>query len=230
MRQKTAWSRKVLGYDFVDEALLQQALTHKSLAASNNERLEFLGDAVLGLVVAAALYGQESDTDEGTLSRLRASLVRRETLAELAADSGLGDVISLGSGESRSGGHQRRSILADALEAVFGAVYCDQGYAAAERVVLKLYADRLADLPALEDLKDPKTTLQELLQGRSIDIPVYRVLHEEGPPHARHFLIECQVEKLDVRVTGTGSSRRRAEQAAADAALMAIQVNGYGAS
>jgi ribonuclease-3 len=219
----TSWSKKYLDYEFVASDLLEHALTHKSRSARNNERLEFLGDAVLDLVIAETLYRQERETDEGSLSRLRASLVRGETLAEIAADIQLSDVVRLSGGEARSGGHQRASIIADALEAVLGAVFLDQGYGAAERVIQRLYADRLAVLPAVQDLKDPKTNLQELLQSRGMDVPEYAMLNESGPPHARHFLLECRVPALAIAVSGVGSSRRSAEQVAASAALQEIE-------
>ena len=209
------WSRRKLGYEFSDPNLLELALTHKSHSSANNERLEFLGDALLGAVIASALFRQEVSVDEGMLSRLRASLVRRETLAEIAGETGLGDMLRLGSGEARSGGHQRQSILADSLEAVFGAIYLDGGFTAVRRVILGLYSARLADLPRSNALKDPKTLLQESLQGQGIDVPDYIVLSEEGPPHNRMFAVACRIPSLEIETRGVASSRRRAEQIAA---------------
>jgi ribonuclease-3 len=209
------WSLKYLNYEFSLPELIRQALTHKSKSAGNNERLEFLGDAVLDLVISEALYQQEAAADEGVLSRLRAILVRRETLAKLAAELHLGDMLLLGSGEARSGGHQRQSIMADGLEAVFGAVFLDGGYAAVREVILNIYATRLATLPDAESLKDPKTVLQERLQAQAIGVPVYTVLSEEGPPHARKFEVMCRIEELQLEAKGAATSRKRAEQAAA---------------
>jgi ribonuclease-3 len=218
---KTAgnWSRKYLAYEFSQPALLDRALTHRSKSATNNERLEFLGDAVLGLVIAAALHETQPDADEGDLSRLRASLVRKETLVEIAAEVSLGDAIQLGSGELRSGGHHRDSILADGLEAILGAIYLDSGLDQTRQLILRLYKRRLDNLPATETLKDPKTRLQEGLQSESHTVPVYEVENETGPAHDRHFKVSCKLEKLDIHTTGTGSSRRKAEQAAAADAL-----------
>jgi ribonuclease-3 len=220
------WATENLGYQFQAPELLDQALTHRSLSVNNgknNERLEFLGDAVLDLAIAAALYRDKEHVDEGQLSRRRAALVRRESLAEIAGEIGLGDLVRLGSGEARSGGHQRASILADAFEAVLGAIYLDAGYLAAEEVIARLFGDRLADLPAMDDLKDAKTTLQELLQAQGRELPEYQVIEESGPPHDRRFVVQCIVNELALDVTGIGSSRRRAEQEAAGIALNFIQ-------
>ncbi len=178
---------------------------------------------MLDLAIAAALYRDKDHVDEGQLSRHRAALVRRESLAEIASEIGLGDLVRLGGGEARSGGHQRASILADALEAVLGAVYVDAGYPAAEEVIARLFSDRLADLPAMGDLKDAKTTLQELVQSQGRELPEYRVVKESGPAHDRRFVVQCLVEELALEVTGTGSSRRRAEQEAAGIALNLIE-------
>ena len=213
------WSLKYLGYEFSQPALLEQALTHKSKSAHNNERLEFLGDAVLGVVIANVLYTQESEAAEGALSRLRAILVRRETLAEVAAELRLGDALQLGSGEARSGGHQRQSIMADALEALIGAVFIDSGFESASLVILKLFASRLDSLPDAESLKDPKTVLQERLQAQALSLPDYTVINESGPPHARRFEVICKVEELKLESKGVATSRRRAEQTAAAAVL-----------
>jgi ribonuclease-3 len=217
-----AWSRKHLGYEFGDEKLLELALTHKSLSSANNERLEFLGDSVLGFVIAEALFRQEAEVDEGGLTRLRASLVRRETLAEVARAIELGKVMRLGSGETHSGNQQRQSILADGLEAVLGAILMDGGYDAASAVILRLFEDRLASLPDLDALKDPKTMLQEALQAIGLPIPEYKVVHEEGPPHSRNFEVSCSIEERSICTKGLGSSRRSAEQEAAGKALLLL--------
>ena len=222
MKNAGAWSRKYLGYEFSDAALLERALTHKSAGAVNNERLEFLGDSILGFTITEALFQSEDNASEGTLTRLRALLVRGATLSEIARELKLGDVLRVGGGEARSGGHQRDSILADALEAVFGAVLLDGGRQQARTVILSLYATRLADLPGLEELKDPKSQLQELLQGRGLGLPRYSLEKESGPPHARHFEVACAVPDLDVITRAEGTSLRNAEQAAAEKALLLL--------
>jgi len=216
------WSQQKLGYKFSNPELLTQALTHKSRSAQNNERMEFLGDAVLGLIIAEVLFHQEIAADEGTLSRLRALLVRRETLADIAAELGLGDMLRLGSGESRSGGHHRKSIMADALEAVIGAVLLDSEYKVVRELILRLYHSRLADLPDIQALKDPKTLLQEALQADGFAVPEYQLIGEEGPPHARRFEVRCTIPEWNITTTGSATSRRAAEQRAAAAALEQI--------
>lgn len=222
MTAAVRWARERLGYHFADEGLLGLALTHRSASASNNERLEFLGDAVLGMVMAAAVFERRPEAGEGVLSRTRSRLVRGETLAALAREIGLGQLVRLGGGEARSGGHQRTSVLANALEAVLGAVYLDGGMAAAEAVVLRLYADRLAELPDEEDLRDPKTRLQEWLQARGGKPPAYTVRKVSGAPHAQLFEVACEVGGLGLVTEGRGRSRRMAEQDAAGKALAAI--------
>ena len=217
-----AWSRKNLGYEFGNEKLLDLALTHKSFSSSNNERLEFLGDSVLGFVIAETLYHQEAEVAEGGLTRLRASLVKGETLAAIAVDIDLNTVMQLGAGETRAGSHQRQSILADGVEAVLGAVLIDGGFDAAKAVILRLFAQRLASLPDLDTLKDPKTLLQEALQAKALAIPVYEVEHEEGPAHARKFGVSCCIAECSIRTSGHGSSRRAAEQEAAAKALLLL--------
>ncbi|MGI9308601.1 MAG: ribonuclease III [Gammaproteobacteria bacterium] len=217
------WSEKVLAYSFSDPAFLQLALTHRSAAEKHNERLEFLGDAVLGLVITGRLFELRPETAEGGLSRLRSSLVRKEALAEIAAELKLGDLVVLGSGETRTGGHQRKSILADTLEAVIGAVFLDGGYAVAEQVVQRLYATRLGNLPDEEFLKDPKTLLQEYLQSAGLATPVYSVDDVSGPPHAQHFKVSCAIEQCELSTFGAGKSRRVAEQDAASRALQELQ-------
>lgn len=213
------WSSSTLGYRFVDERLLEQALTHRSASGIHNERLEFLGDAVLGMVVARALYAARPDAREGALSRYRSGLVRKETLAQLARELKLGAELRMGGGEHRAGGHQRSSVLADALEAIFGAILLDGGVDAVSDVITRLFASRLAELPDEADLVDAKTSLQERLQARGMPPPAYEVLDASGPPHARVFRSRCLVSELNLETTGTGGSRRAAEQAAAGAAL-----------
>ncbi|MFQ5634538.1 MAG: ribonuclease III [Gammaproteobacteria bacterium] len=213
------WCEKALRYQFSDEDLLTQALTHRSASATNNERLEFLGDAALGLTVSSAIYDARPDADEGAMSRYRASLVRGETLAGIARDIGLGSRLRMGSGEHRAGGHQRASALANALEALFGAIFIDGGYGAARRAVLHVFGERLAQLPADGDLKDPKTRLQELLQARQLPLPHYSLASTSGADHERSFEARCRIDALDVTTAGHGTTRRKAEQAAAAAAL-----------
>ena len=210
----------MLGYEFHTPSLLQEALTHRSALGPNNERLEFLGDSILNFVIAAELFRIYPQASEGELSRLRANLVRGDTLAELARRLGLGDYLHLGSGELKSGGFRRDSILADALEAVLGAVYLDSDLETCRHLIQRLYQDRLAELPAGDDLKDPKTRLQEYLQARQRGLPVYNVVEISGEAHAQRFKVECSVENL--RTTAVGTSRRRAEQEAARQALELI--------
>lgn len=215
-------SLKGLGYTFQRTDLLRLALTHRSLGNPNNERLEFLGDGVLNMVVAELLFRARPDVPEGDLSRLRARIVRERTLAEVARKLDLGDHVLLGPGELKSGGFLRDSILADALEAVIGAVFLDGGFDAARALVERLMSERIADLPDAEALKDPKTRLQELLQGRSLKLPEYEVVDERGADHDRAFTVICRVEMLDTPITATAASRRKAEQAAAKSALELI--------
>ena len=212
-----------LQYRFVQPRLLQRALTHRSFSSEHYERLEFLGDAVLSLAVSSMLYEQLGDLAEGELSRVRANLVRQETLHQLAVGLGLPGLLRLGEGEARSGGHRRPSILADALEAVIGAVHLDAGYAAAEAVVQRLFQD-LKITPGMQAAaKDPKTELQEWLQARKMKLPVYRVAGVLGAAHKQTFDVECDVPELGVSERGIGSSRRAGEQAAAAAMLLALK-------
>lgn len=217
-----AWVRERLGYEPRDLALFRAALTHRSATGPNNERLEFLGDAVLSLVIAHELYAAFPAAAEGDLSRLRARLVSREPLAEIAAELGIGGTLQLGSGELKSGGFRRQSILADALEALCGAIYLDGGPEAVAALVRRLFAARIAALPAPEALKDAKTRLQEYLQSRSLTLPHYAVLHIEGEDHEQTFRVSCEVPGLKLRCEGRGSSRRRAEQDAARCMLEEI--------
>jgi ribonuclease-3 len=210
----------IIHYQFKDEQLLKAALTHRSTSRKfNNERLEFLGDSVLGLVISEHLYLRQEQASEGELSRLRASLVKEEALAKVARDICLGDFLSLGSGELKSGGFRRASILSDAMEAIFGAIYLDAGFKASKKTILFLYQEYLVTLPSAVDLKDPKTTLQEYLQGQKIDLPVYKVVKTEGKSHDQVFTISCSIESLNIHTEGKGSSRKKAEQMAAASAL-----------
>jgi ribonuclease-3 len=211
-----------LGYRFRDPALLERALTHRSKSSDNNERLEFLGDGVLNFSIAATLYERFPQLTEGELTRLRAGLVRMETLAGLARRLRLGGFLGLGGGELKSGGHDRDSILADALEAVFGAIYEDAGFDVVHRVIQGLYRDALAGIDPQSVLKDPKTRLQEYLQKQSISTPSYNVLEIVGEPHQQRFIVECSVPGLPQPVRGEGLSRRAAEQQAASSALEAL--------
>jgi ribonuclease-3 len=217
------WLRERLGYEARDLALFRAALTHRSATGPNNERLEFLGDAVLNLVVAQHLYGLFPRAAEGDLSRLRSRVVSSEPLAQVAAGLGLGDTLQLGSGELKSGGFRRESILADALEAVFGAIYLDGGLEAAAAVIVQLFATRITALPEPEALKDAKTRLQEYLQSRSLALPHYAVLNVGGEDHAQTFEVSCEVPALELRARGRGLSRRRAEQQAAERMLAQIE-------
>jgi ribonuclease III len=220
----THWLHERLGYEPRDLALFRAALTHRSATGPNNERLEFLGDAVLNLVIARHLYGCFPQATEGDLSRLRSRVVSREPLAEVAATLSLGDTLQLGSGELKSGGFRRQSILADALEAVFGAIYLDGGLEAVAAVIVQLFGSRIAALPAPEALKDAKTRLQEYLQSRGLTLPHYAVLKVEGEDHAQTFEVGCEIPALGLAVRGRGSSRRRAEQQAAERMLTRIQI------
>ncbi|MEO0421650.1 MAG: ribonuclease III [Pseudomonadota bacterium] len=205
---------RAIGHEFADSELLTAALTHRSAGGRNNERLEFLGDAVLGLVIAEALYRVRDKAREGELSRLRASLVKRDTLADVARELSIGDYLHLGVGEHRSGGFRRSSILADALEALLGAIYLDGGFEAARGCVLRLFESRLADLPEAAQ-KDAKTRLQELLQARGLALPRYELIATEGQAHAQRFTASCAVDDLSLLSRGEGTSRQLAEQHAA---------------
>ena len=208
-----------LGYRFQNPRLLQQALTHRSHGTPHNERLEFLGDGVLNCIIAAELYTRFTGLKEGELSRLRANLVRERRLHELATGLSLGDELRLGEGELKSGGFRRPSILADALEALIGAVFLDGGFEAAREVVARLYQPLLETLDRRGADKDPKTQLQEWLQGRKYSLPQYSVVATYGAAHDQRFEVECLVRELAVRAVGTGASRRLAEQEAARAAF-----------
>jgi len=213
------WVRAKLAYEPHDRSLFTAALTHRSAAGPNYERLEFLGDAVVNLVVARRLYRDFPDASEGDLSRLRARLVSSEPLAQVAAGIGLGDALQMGSGELKTGGFRRESILADAFEAICGALFLDGGRAEAERVIGTLFEERIASLPAPASLKDAKTRVQEYLQARGHPLPRYRVERTEGEPHAQTFFVTCEIPELALQSHGSGSSRRRAEQEAAEKIL-----------
>jgi len=206
-------------YRFEDPGLLALALSHRSIGRINNERLEFLGDSILNFVVSARLFELKTDDDEGDLTRLRARVVRGSTLAELASGLKLGDYIKLGEGELKSGGFKRDSILANTLEAIFGAVYLDGGFESSVKVIRQVCDPFIALLPDADELKDPKTRLQEWLQGHGYSLPEYTVLSEVGPPHKKQFLVECVAPAKDIKAIGKSSSRRKAEQIAALAAL-----------
>ena len=213
----------LLQHEFKNSGLLRQALTHRSFAADHNERLEFLGDAVLNLAVADLLYQRLSDLPEGDLSRVRANLVKQDTLHGLAVGIGLPRLLRLGEGEMRSGGQKRPSILADALEAVIGAVYLDGGFGAAQQLVHRLFkaVEINATMSAIG--KDPKTELQEWLQGRKMKVPLYRVVATLGAAHKQTFEVECEIVEFDLRERGTGISRRAGEQAAAAVMLQTLK-------
>lgn len=215
----TARLEKTLGYRFHRPELLRQALTHRSHSSPHNERLEFLGDSVLNCVIASLLYRRFASLKEGELSRLRANLVRQESLAEIAAAMSLGDVLRLGEGELKSGGFRRPSILADTLEAIFGAIYLDAGFTAAEACIAELYRARFEQIDPRDAGKDAKTALQEWLQGRRLPVPQYTLLATRGEAHAQEFEVACSIPAVDLQVTGRGASRRGAEQEAAQAAL-----------
>lgn len=224
MRAEVATLCKHLGYKFKNPELLEDALSHRSFRGNkNNERLEYLGDAALNFVIAAALFQQNMRAREGELSRLRANLVRGETLTDLAKEFELGKYLRLGAGELKTGGAQRKSILADGMEAVVGAIYLDGGFSACESCILRWYETRLENVETLPDLKDPKTRLQEYLQARRLPLPIYIVLMLEGPAHQQIFKVECQVNGLPNKAIGTDSSRRRAEQKAAEKILAELE-------
>jgi len=207
------------GYSFHNKELLQQALTHRSFGASHNERLEFLGDSILNCVISLFLFERFRDIREGDLSRLRANLVRQEKLHEIAHSIHLGEFLRLGEGERKSGGHRRPSILADALEALFGAIYLDGGFEKTREIVLRLYAPYFLNLDPRQSGRDAKTALQEHLQGRHMALPQYHLKATHGEAHAHEFEVECLIPELGIATIGRGPSRRSAEQEAARQAL-----------
>ena len=220
--QTTFGLQRLIGYNFHNQALLAQALTHRSFGSMNNERLEFLGDGVLNFIIASQLYLAFPKLDEGDLSRLRAHLVKEPTLGELALTLNIGDALRLGEGELKSGGWRRPSVLADALEAIIGAVFLDAGFDAAEMVVIKLFTPLIEKIDPKSIGKDPKSLLQEYLQSKKIDVPIYEVLAIEGEAHCQTFRVECKVSKFNITTQGEGTSRRNAEQEAAKLAYQQI--------
>ena len=215
--------QKRLEHTFSNPKLLVQALTHRSFSADHNERIEFLGDSVLNLAVAGLLYEQLSDLPEGDLSRVRANLVKQDTLHQVAISLGLPDMMRLGEGEARSGGQKRPSILADAVEALIGAVYLDAGFDAASSLVRRLFKDVQINAQMSAIGKDPKTELQEWLQGRKMNLPIYRVVGTQGAAHKQTFDVECEIVEYRRAERGIGGSRRAGEQAAATAMLAFVK-------
>lgn len=221
----TLFCRRI-GHEFSSPELLELAVTHRSYGGKNNERLEFLGDSIVNFVIAEALFQQFPEAREGQLSRLRARLVKGQTLAELAREMQAGECLRLGSGEMKSGGHRRDSILADTVEAVIGAIYLDAGMETARARVLDWFAGRLEAINLKDTQKDPKTRLQEFLQSRQQALPHYEVVSVEGEAHEQIFTVVCQVALLDELPKGVGSSRRHAEQQAAEYALASLESSG----
>lgn len=215
MREPLKRLQTDLNYHFSDLELLETATTHRSVGLRNNERLEFLGDSILGFVIAEQLFNKFPAADEGQLSRLRASLVKKESLAVIGRELSLGKYLKLGQGELRSGGHARDSILADAVEAIIAAIYLDAGYEKSRAFILNLYQSQLSEVSLEEGKKDPKTRLQELLQANKLPLPSYTVIESSGPQHKQQFIVNCQVEGLNLSANGKGESKRKAEQAAA---------------
>ena len=222
MDKAEAWLYKTLQYRFSDVDLLGQALTHRSAAGNNNERLEFLGDAILDFVISDALFKARPDATEGDLSRLRSSLVKDTALADIATELGMGLHLVLGGGERKTGGHRRESILADALEAIFAAIYLDGGYDSARRVIEHVYATRLETLPNAAELRDPKTRLQEWLQARQMSLPSYELESVTGEEHRQRFEVSCAVSGVSTVTSGASTTRRKAEQKAATKMLAAL--------
>jgi ribonuclease-3 len=220
------WLEKTLQYRFNDRGLFARALTHRSAKGRNNERLEFLGDAILDFVISEALFRLRPQADEGDLSRLRSALVKDSTLAAIAADLDIGEHLILGSGERKTGGHRRQSILADALEALFGAIYLDAGFDVTKSIIDRIYADRLDALPDASELRDPKTRLQEWLQARKFALPVYNLVEVTGQDHKQRFSVTCTVEEMSQTTRGESASRRSAEQQAARRMLEVLAEGG----
>jgi len=206
---------QLINYKFKHTELLKEAVTHRSAGSRNNERLEFLGDSILNFVIAADLFTRYANSSEGDLSRIRASLVNKEGLFLVAQDLKLGDYLILGSGELKSGGYRRNSILADTVEAIFGAVYMDSNLERCQQLILQLYNAQLQNIPDADSLKDPKTRLQELLQSRKFSLPEYTVIEVVGQAHNQHFTVSCKINKLELETEGKATNRRKAEQQAA---------------
>jgi len=226
LKKAEAWLRKSLDYQFNDVGLFEQSLTHRSVSGEDNERLEFLGDAILDLVISEIIFRMHPLAPEGDLSRLRASLVKDATLAEIALELGLGEHLRLGDGERKSGGHRRESILADAVEAIFGAVYLDAGFDAARSVIERAFSGRLQSLPDVGELRDPKTQLQEWLQARQKNLPEYELVQVTGKAHRQIFEVSCRVEGNEKTTRGSGTTLRNAEQEAAQMMLAEITSRG----
>lgn len=218
----TTLKQYLIALGLKDDELVYKALTHRSVGAKNNERLEFLGDSILGFVIAQDLYERMPEADEGDLSRMRASLVNKNALAGIAKRLNLSELITLGEGELKSGGFRRDSILADAVEAIIAAVYLTKGFSQVQEFVLSIYKDSLDNLPDPETLKDPKSRLQEFLQGRNLELPGYDLVSVEGKQHQQQFTASCEIKSYAVKVLGVDSSRRKAEQQAAEQALVEI--------
>lgn len=213
---------KLLGSELMATDTFVRAITHRSAEGKHNERMEFLGDSVLGLIITTELYQRMPRASEGYLSRLRASLVNENALARIAVELTIGDFLRLGSGELKSGGFRRKSIIADAFEAIVGCIYLEQGMEVAKKFVLTAYGDRLDNLPAEDTLKDPKSRLQEFLQSRGHELPDYTLIDTQGEAHRQTFTAECVIPKLNIRTTGTSGSRRKAEQEAAGLAFQQV--------
>lgn len=214
---------KRLQYSYANQELLQEALTHRSASAQNNERLEFLGDSILNFVIAAELFSRYPKSPEGDLSRLRASLVNKDGLYKVSSELKLGDFLILGSGELKSGGYRRNSILADAVEAIFGAAYLDSDFEQCRNLILRLYHEQLENVPDANSLKDPKTRLQELLQSRKLSLPSYSVTEVTGQAHNQQFRVSCEIEELSILAEGVSTSRRKAEQLAAEKTIQLVE-------
>ncbi len=222
-QQKLAQLEHIIQYNFKDKRFLIQALSHRSYSAHNNERMEFLGDSILGFIIAEYLYHQFPDINEGQLSRLRSSLVRKESLAALAQEINLGDYLFLGAGELRTGGHTRISTLEDAMEALIGAVYLDSDTQTTKQLLMRLMKKSLSALSLVQSQKDPKSELQEYLQKRQLDLPEYQILSTTGKQHNQFFKVVCTVHALNISVQGQGTGRRKAEQDAATLCLKKIK-------
>lgn len=222
--QAIAQLEKRLGYQFKEQSLLMRALTHRSAKGLHNERLEFLGDSILGFIIAQALFDKFPKENEGDLTRMRSSLVKGVTLAELGRNFELGEHLILGPGELKSGGHRRESILEDAVEAIIGAVYLDSDIKTCKALVLKWYEQKIAQIKPGQAQKDPKTRLQEYLQGRRIALPIYEVIETTGQSHNQEFTVRCTTSEIDKEVITKGTSRRKAEQAAAQKVLELIKM------
>jgi ribonuclease-3 len=214
--------KTLLGKEFLDSSHFNLAMTHRSASSKHNERMEFLGDSILGVIISEALYQQMPGASEGYLSRLRASLVNEDVLSEIGAELQLGDHLKLGSGELKSGGFRRKSTLADAFEALIASVYLERGIEASKDFVLQMFRSRLKNLPEEDELKDPKSRLQEFLQSRGLDLPEYSLISTTGDAHRQTFTTECKIESLKIKTEGVATSRRKAEQLSAASAYKQV--------